>query len=239
MIKLKNVFPFVKQIHFVDVEQPNIKLFDDILHWKKFDKKIEFLFDKIKSLRRRLPKNRYLKVEKTTSTPEISTEVTQKVVEKPTSSAEIWRSFSQPSTFTSPLYKNDFDSSSDEEEPIANITSSPIITRTNHKQSYKTINQQHPCKIEDFTEINRPVRSEISSSIEPSISLRHESILKPSNTNMQIIDPSTTTSIIQHPHDVDNIITTTKHQDHTETCKQEHNQSTSTMMIYLLYKIKM
>ena len=31
MIKLKNVFPSIKQIHFVDVEQPNVQLFDEIV----------------------------------------------------------------------------------------------------------------------------------------------------------------------------------------------------------------
>ena len=42
---------------------------------------------------------------------------------------------------------------------------------------------------------------------------------------MKKIDQSTTTSIIQHQHDVDNIIITTNHQEQAEPIKQEYNQS--------------
>ena len=199
IIKLKNVFPSIKQLHFVDVEQLNVQLFNEIIHWKKFDKKIEYVFDKIKLLRRRSTKNRYSKVEKMISKPQISTEVTQKVVQKPTSSAEIWKSFSQPSTSTSPLFKNDFDSSSDDEESIPTITSSPSVTRNKHQTFIKTEKQPQTCILEDPTGINRSVRSEFTSSNKPPISPRHENEIKPSNLLVPTIDQTLPTSI-EHQH---------------------------------------
>ena len=142
----------------------------------------------------------------------------QKVVQKPTNSAEIWKSFSQPSTSTSPLFKNTLYSSSDDEEsiptsPLAQNNSDsslddeewkklPKFTRTINQQVQTTTTKQpHTCKIEDPTGINRSVRSEFTPSNQPPISPRYENESKPTNILVPIIDSPLSTSIEQQTYE--------------------------------------